>query len=331
VRVTDPSGNTKVAGTIPVYTHDEEGLQGVAVDPGFATNRYVWLYYSPPLSTPGGDAPTTGTAADFTAWKGHLNLSRFTLNADNTLNMASQVVVLTVDNDRGQCCHVGGDIDFDAAGNLYLTTGDDTNPFESNAYTPIDERTNRNPQFDAQRSSANTNDLRGKVLRIKPQANGTYTIPAGNMFAPGTPNTRPEIYAMGFRNPFRMSVDKPTGIVYLGDYGPDAGAADPNRGPGGQVESTGSPGRASTAGRTARAATRPPRRTTTSSSPVDRRERSSTARAGRPTTRSATPASRPCPRPSPRGSGTASTRAHPSSAAARSRRWAGRSTATTRR
>ncbi|MEV4532707.1 PQQ-dependent sugar dehydrogenase [Asanoa sp. NPDC049518] len=236
VRVTDPAGNTKVAGTIPVYTHDEEGLQGVAVDPNFATNRYVWLYYSPPLSTPSGDAPTTGTASDFNAWKGHLNLSRFTLNADNTLNMASQVVTLTVDNDRGQCCHVGGDIDFDAAGNLYLTTGDDTNPFESNAYTPIDERTNRNPQFDAQRSSGNTNDLRGKVLRIKPTAAGGYTIPSGNMFAPGTVNTRPEIYAMGFRNPFRMSVDKPTGIVYLGDYGPDAGAADANRGPGGQVE-----------------------------------------------------------------------------------------------
>jgi glucose/arabinose dehydrogenase len=235
VRVTDAAGNTKVAATIPVYTHDEEGLQGVAVDPGFATNRWVYLYYSPPLSTPAGDAPTTGTAADFAAWKGHLNLSRFTLNADETINMASQVVVLTVDNDRGQCCHVGGDLDFDAAGNLYLTTGDDTNPFESNAFAPIDERTNRNPQFDAQRSAANTNDLRGKVLRIKPQANGTYTIPAGNMFAPGTPNTRPEIYAMGFRNPFRMSVDKPTG-VYLGDYGPDAGAADPNRGPGGQVE-----------------------------------------------------------------------------------------------
>jgi glucose/arabinose dehydrogenase/PKD repeat protein len=236
VRITDVNGNTTVAGTIPTYTHDEEGLQGVAVDPGFATNRFVWLYYSPPLSTPPGDAPTTGTAADFNPWKGHLNLSRFTLNTNNTLNMSSEAVVLTVDNDRGQCCHVGGDLDFDAAGNLYLTTGDDTNPFDSNAYSPLDERTNRNPQFDAQRSAANTNDLRGKLLRIRPQANGTYTIPAGNMFAPGTANTRPEIYAMGFRNPFRMSVDKPTGIVYLGDYGPDAGTTDPNRGPNGQVE-----------------------------------------------------------------------------------------------
>ena len=41
---------------------------------------------------------------------------------------------------------------------------------------------------------------------------------------------------MGFRNPFRMSVDKPTGVVYVGDYGPDAGSTDPNRGPSGQVE-----------------------------------------------------------------------------------------------
>ncbi|MFL6119466.1 carbohydrate-binding protein [Actinophytocola sp.] len=236
VRVTDAAGNTKVAGKLNVYTHDEEGLQGVAVDPGFATNRYIWLYYSPRLSTPDGDAPTEGTQADWNTWKGELHLSRFTLNADDTLNLGSEKVVLAVQNDRGQCCHVGGDIDFDAAGNLYLTTGDDTNPFQSDSYTPIDERTNRNPQFDAQRSAGNTNDLRGKLLRIHPQADGTYTIPAGNLFAPGTAGTRPEIYAMGFRNPFRMSVDKATGIVYLGDYGPDAGATDPNRGPGGQVE-----------------------------------------------------------------------------------------------
>ncbi|CAL9342585.1 hypothetical protein SUDANB108_00294 [Streptomyces sp. enrichment culture] len=236
IRLTDAAGNTKHAGKLDVYTHDEEGLQGIAADPAFATNRYVYVYYSPRLSTPAGDAPTTGTATDFAPWKGHLNLSRFTLRGDGTLDAASEKVVLEVPNDRGQCCHVGGDIDFDAAGNLYLTTGDDTNPFDSSGYAPIDERTNRNPQFDAQRSSGNTNDLRGKVLRIKPTAAGGYTVPPGNLFAPGTAGTRPEIYAMGFRNPFRMSVDRPTGTVYLGDYGPDAGGTDPNRGPGGQVE-----------------------------------------------------------------------------------------------
>ncbi|MEU5640982.1 carbohydrate-binding protein [Streptomyces milbemycinicus] len=236
VRITDAVGNTKVAGRLDVYTHDEEGLQGIAADPGFATNRYVWVYYSPKLATPAGDAPTTGTAADFERWKGHLNLSRFTLKSDGTLDPGSEKVALEVANDRGQCCHVGGDIDFDKDGNLYLTTGDDTNPFESSGYAPLDERTDRNPQFDAQRSSGNTNDLRGKLLRIKPTAGGGYTIPSGNLFAPGTVNTRPEIYAMGFRNPFRMSVDKPTGTVYLGDYGPDAGSTDSNRGPSGQVE-----------------------------------------------------------------------------------------------
>ncbi|MFJ1599801.1 ThuA domain-containing protein [Streptomyces sp. NPDC088261] len=236
VRLTDAEGNTKVAGKLDTYTHDEEGLQGVAADPGFADNRFLYLYYSPKLDTPAGDAPVTGTAADFAPFKGHLNLSRFTLKADGTLDLASEKVVLEVANDRGQCCHVGGDIDFDAQGNLYLSTGDDTNPFESQGYAPLDERADRNPQFDAQRSSGNTNDLRGKVLRIKPTADGGYTVPDGNLFAPGTANTRPEIYAMGFRNPFRISVDKPTGTVYVGDYGPDAGVTDAERGPSGQVE-----------------------------------------------------------------------------------------------
>ncbi|MFC6081656.1 PQQ-dependent sugar dehydrogenase [Sphaerisporangium aureirubrum] len=236
VRVTDAAGNTKVAARLNVYTHDEEGLQGVAVDPGFASNRYVWLYYSPRLSTPSGDAPATGTQAQFDSWKGELYLSRFTLKSDETLDTSSEKIVMRVANDRGMCCHVGGDIDFDAAGNLYLTTGDDSNPFESAGYAPLDERTNRNPQYDAQRTAANTNDLRGKLLRIKPQADGTYTIPSGNLFAPGTSGTRPEIYAMGLRNAFRMSVDKATGIVYLGDYGPDAGSTNSSRGPNGQVE-----------------------------------------------------------------------------------------------
>jgi glucose/arabinose dehydrogenase len=234
LRRTDAAGTTTVIGTLSVYSHDEEGLQGVGVDPGFATNRFIYLYYAPPLSTPAGDAPASGT--DFSAWNGVNRLSRFTLNADNTLNTGSQVTVLDVPASRGICCHVGGDIDFDAAGNLYLTTGDDTNPFDSGGYAPIDERSGRNPAYDAQRSSANTNDLRGKVLRIKVNANGSYSIPSGNLFAAGTAKTRPEIYAMGFRNPFRMSVDKATGVVYLGDYGPDAGSASATRGPAGQVE-----------------------------------------------------------------------------------------------
>jgi cytochrome c len=136
--------------------------------------------------------------------------------------------------DRGICCHVGGDIAFDSAGNLILSTGDDSNPFESDGYTPIDERPDRNPAFDAQRTAANTNDLRGKILRIRPGLRGGYSIPAGNLFAPGTPQTRPEIYAMGLRNPFRIEIDRDTDAIYVGDYSPDNRNADPLRGPAGQ-------------------------------------------------------------------------------------------------
>jgi len=236
LRITDAAGNTRLAGKLDVYSHDEEGLQGVGVDPDFAANRFIYLYYAPPLDTPAGDAPETGTAADFAPFDGVNRLSRFVLNTDGTLNAASETKVLDIPATRGICCHVGGDIDFDAAGNLYLSTGDDSNPFQSDGFTPIDERADRNPAFDAQRSAGNTNDLRGKILRIKVNADGSYAIPDGNLFAPGTDKTRPEIYAMGFRNPFRFSVDKETGIVYVGDYGPDAGAADPARGPAGQVE-----------------------------------------------------------------------------------------------
>jgi glucose/arabinose dehydrogenase len=236
LRLTNAAGTTSVAGKLDVYSHDEEGLQGVAVDPGFASNRHVFLYYAPKLTTPGGDAPSDGAAADFAPFDGVNRLSRFVLRTDGTLDLGSEKKILDVPASRGTCCHVGGDIDFDAQGNLYLSTGDDTNPFASDGFTPIDERASRNPAFDAQRSSGNTNDLRGKVLRIKVTADGSYSIPSGNLFPPGTAKTRPEIYAMGFRNPFRMSVDKATGVVHLGDYGPDSGTADPARGPEGQVE-----------------------------------------------------------------------------------------------
>lgn len=245
LRMHDPAtGLNTVAATLEVYQHDEEGLQSVAIDPGFGEgNRWVYLYYSPPMNTPvddpatpnvnEGDAPTTGTEADFAPFRGAIRLSRFELVGDK-LDLSTEQQILDVPVDRGICCHVGGDIVFDGDGNLLLSTGDDTNPFESGGYAPIDERANRNPAYDAQRSSANTNDLRGKVLRISPKAGGGYTIPAGNLFAPGTSGTRPEIYAMGLRNPFRIELNRETGELYVGDYSPDAGSANPDRGPAGQ-------------------------------------------------------------------------------------------------
>ena len=220
------TGVNSVAGRIPVYLHDEEGLQSIALDPGYdgKKNKWIYLYYSPPLDTPAddpatasineGDAPETGTAADFAPYKGHLTVSRFRFSGGQ-VDVGSEQKVLDVPVDRGICCHVGGDIVFDSAGNLILSTGDDTNPFQSDGYVPLDERPDRNPAFDAQRTSANTNDLRGKILRITPKAGGGYTIPEGNLFAPGTPEDPPGDLLDGLAQPVPHR-DRPRHRRHLG-------------------------------------------------------------------------------------------------------------------
>ncbi|MEN7549484.1 ThuA domain-containing protein [Rapidithrix thailandica] len=206
----------KTVAEIPVqHEPGEDGLLGLALDPDYERNHWIYLYY-----TPEGEESVQ-------------RLSRFEFAKDE-LNFASEKVLLKVPTER-DCCHSGGSVEFGPDGLLYLSTGDNTNPFESNGYSPSDERDGR-AVWDAQKSSANTNDLRGKILRIKPEPDGTYSIPEGNLFPEGTSKTRPEIYVMGLRNPFRISVDHKTGYLYWGDVGPDAGKDGEKRGPKGLDE-----------------------------------------------------------------------------------------------
>ena len=142
--------------------------------------------------------------------------------------------MLEVAVQREECCHTGGSIQFDTHGNLFLSTGDNTNPFDSDGYGPIDQRVGRGP-WDARKSSANPNDLRGKVLRIRPTTAGSYDIPSGNLFPKNGSQGRPEIYVMGCRNPYRISIDPKTDFLYWGDVGPDA-RKNGKRGPKGHDE-----------------------------------------------------------------------------------------------
>lgn len=205
IKLYDPSTlETKLVGELKVHTEEEDGLMGVAIDPDFDENNWVYMYYSPA----GPKAVNV--------------LSRFVFNEDQ-VEMSSEKQILEVPVQREECCHTGGSIAFDAQGNLFLSTGDNTNPFASNGYAPIDARPGRSA-WDARRSAGNTNDLRGKILRIHPEADGTYTIPQDNLFAKDSSlQGRPEIYVMGNRNPYRITVDPKTSFLYWGEVGPDAG------------------------------------------------------------------------------------------------------------
>ncbi|HUH47060.1 MAG TPA: PQQ-dependent sugar dehydrogenase, partial [Arenibacter sp.] len=132
-------------------------------------------------------------------------------------------------NQRESCCHLGGGMVFDKEGNLLLSTGDNSEN-DPTGYSPLDGRSGRS-RFDARRSSGNTNDLRGKILRIRPEADGSYSIPKGNLFPEGTEGARPEIYTMGNRNPWRLSIDSKTGWLYWGEVGPAGTLDSVGRGP----------------------------------------------------------------------------------------------------
>ncbi|MGC5286303.1 ThuA domain-containing protein [Micromonospora sp. DT231] len=225
LKIFKPSTNSTVtAGTLSVYTGGEDGLTGMALDPNFATNGYVYLYHSPASSSTDVN-----------------RVSRYTMSGD-TLNMSSGVTIIDIPAYRDRTFpepgHTGGYIEFGPDGNLFIGTGDDTPPnLDPNwqGYAPLDWRSGKS-NLDAARSAGNTNDLRGKLLRIRPGASGGYTVPTGNLYPQGTAQTKPEIYAMGFRNPFRFSIDPANGWVYLADYGPDRNPPTTNRGPEGLVE-----------------------------------------------------------------------------------------------
>ncbi len=178
----------------------EEGLMGIIAHPDYKQNNWIFMLYADP------DEPK------------HV-LARWEYRNDS-LYENTKKIVLSYPTQREECCHTGGGMVFDKAGNLFLTTGNNTiNPPQGTSN--LDER----PGFknaDDQRTGGNTNDLRGKILRIHPEDDGSYTIPEGNLFPEENPKTRQEIYTMGHRNPWRISIDNETGYIYWGEVGPDA-------------------------------------------------------------------------------------------------------------
>jgi PKD repeat protein/type 1 glutamine amidotransferase len=204
---------------------NEEGLVGIVTDPNFSENGWIYVYWMPHESI------------DRERHVGMRTISRFTYDAEaKSIDQATRVDLLEWETQIHSCCHAGGGMAFDAEGNLYVGTGDSNSSGGSSGYSG----NNWTQEFggysfqDARRTSGNTNDLNGKMLRITPQADGTYTIPEGNLFTgneEGGGKTRPEIYVMGVRNISRLQVDPDTQWVTTGWVGPDAANPHPELGP----------------------------------------------------------------------------------------------------
>ena len=204
---------------------NEEGLLGIVPDPDFAENHWLYVYWMPHESI------------DRERRVGYRTVSRFTYDpAGPTIDQGTRVDLLEWETQIHSCCHAGGGMAFDSEGNLYVGSGDSNSSGGSSGYSG----NNWTQEYagisfqDARRTSGNTNDLNGKILRIHPEADGTYTIPDDNLFPVGeypADKTRPEIYVMGVRNISRLQIDPDTDWLTAAWVGPDASQPSPELGP----------------------------------------------------------------------------------------------------
>jgi len=170
---------------------NEAGLLGIAFHPDFANNGEVFVSYTAPA------APLISTISRFTSF-----------DNNQTLDPMSEEIILTVIQPFGN--HNGGDIAFGPNGFLYAGFGDGGSGGDPNG------------------NGQNTSTLLGSMIRIDVNIAVGYDIPPDNPFAAGQPclqgsnagvSSCPEIYAWGFRNPWRFSFDSMTGELWVGDVG----------------------------------------------------------------------------------------------------------------
>jgi glucose/arabinose dehydrogenase len=172
----------------PAY--DERGLLGMAFHPDFKTNGKFYLYFSAPVANARRGLNHKSVVAEY----------RVNKPSDNTAGTSTKKVVLEFDQPESN--HNGGDIIFGRDGYLYISAGDGGGGGDKHG-----------PEGNGQ----NLGTLLGKILRIDINK-APYAVPKDNPFT-GRDGARPEIWAYGLRNPWRISFDKANGRLFAGDVG----------------------------------------------------------------------------------------------------------------
>ena len=169
--------------TAAVDPAGDAGLLGAAFHPHFAQNGQLFVSHT----TPGGTVQRS-------------QLARLTSgDAGASFDLDGRKVLFDLDQEDPGRIHLNADLHFGPDGFLYAGFGDG------------------GPQWDLRHNSQNPNDPRGKILRLDVDHGDPYAIPPGNPFATG--GGRPEVFALGLRNPWRFSFDRDTGTLWLGDVG----------------------------------------------------------------------------------------------------------------
>ena len=207
VKLVRGDGTTWTALHLNVDSNGERGLLGIAFDPRYAANHYVYLYYTNPNG--GGAAYASGV---------HNQLSRFTVNDANFRQptLGHEAPILDWNSLSGATNHNGGAIHFGSDGKLYADAGDNLQTFTQGSAT--------------YRVSQTLGNLLGKQLRIDVAAfNGGvatrddpavgHLIPADNPFVGTATGVNQLIYALGLRNPYTFAVQPGTGTIFINDVG----------------------------------------------------------------------------------------------------------------
>jgi glucose/arabinose dehydrogenase len=207
VELVRSDGTTWTALHLDVDSQGERGLLGIAFDPAFASNHYVYLYYTNP--NPGAAPWATGE---------HNQLSRFTVEDSDPAHpiFTDEAPILDWNTLSAATNHNGGAIHFGLDGMLYADAGDNVQTFTQGGNT--------------YRVSQTLSDLLGKQLRIdvgafnqgiatRDDTTVGHLIPADNPFVGTAPGINQLIYALGLRNPFSFAVQPGTGKIFVNDVG----------------------------------------------------------------------------------------------------------------